>query len=316
MSGVLTAFPLALLGGLGTAGALLLAFPATRRLPQKRQLARLLGTETARVTPAPEQYGAVFKAYLLLKRLEGFGLVQVRPGAELAQLRRFQVASAVILALLAVVLRLPVAIVPVLALGGYLLPRQLANGAWSRTRMLVDEQLLTLVAEMAAAVNFTTDPVEIVRRAEVSLRGAGHEFLADELQRTLAEVHQRGAEAWQTAEQRAETLSATLATLYFILRRLKQTGGAGFSAPFQTAATNLTEIIATRQIVRSKAESGKSTMYMITGVFVLIVGTMLFNPILRPAYTSPLGQLVVGVSVTVMAFGYWYIMRKIDEVIG
>ena len=316
MSGLLTAFPLALFVGLGTAGALLAAFPATRRLPQKRQLARLLGTETARATPAPEQYGAVFKAYLLLKRLEGFGLVQARPGEELAQLRRFQVAGAVILGLLALVLRLPVALVPVGVGIGYLLPKQLANGAWGKTRTLVDEQLLTLVAEMAAAVNFTTDPVEIVRRAEVSLRGAGHEFLADELQRTLAEVHQRGTEAWQAAEQRAEALSATLSTLYFILRRLKQTGGAGFSAPFQTAATNLTEIIATRQIVRSKAESGKSTMYMLTAVFVLIVGSMLFNPILRPAYTSPLGQLVVGVSVTVMASGYWYIMRKIDEVIG
>jgi hypothetical protein len=278
MSGLLTAFPLALFAGWEPRA------PYWRPSPRPGDCRRSgswrgYWDETTRVTPAPEQYGAVFKAYLLLKRLEGFGLVQARPGEELAQLRRFQIAGAVILGLLALVLRLPVALVPVGVGIGYLLPKQLANGAWGKTRTLVDEQLLTLVAEMAAAVNFTTDPVEIVRRAEVSLRGAGHEILADELPRTLAEVHQRGTEAWQAAEQRAEALSATLSTLYFILRRLKQTGGAGFSAPFQTAATNLTEIIATRQIVRSKAESGKSTMYMITAVFVLIVGSMLFNPI-------------------------------------
>ena len=318
MSVLLTAFSLALLCGLALVAVLALLFPASQQFTsrQKRQLARLLGTEKAPVTSTPEQYGDVFHAYLFLKQMEGWGLVKVRPGEELAQLHYFQVASAVILGLLALVLRLPLLLVPVLAVVGYWLPQQLANNAWSRMRSKVDEQLLTLVGEMAATVNFTTDPVEILRRAEVSLRGAGQEFLADELQRTLMEVHQQGLEAWEIAEKRAETLSTTLSTLYFILRRMKQAGGASFSAPFQTAAANLTEIIATRQIVRTKAEAGKSTMYMITGVFVVIIGMMLSNPLLRPAYTQMQGQLLVGGCVLAMAFGYGYIMHKIDEVIG
>ena len=177
-----------IVGLLALVAVLALLFPASQQFTsrQKRQLARLLGTEKAPVTSTPEQYGDVFHAYLFLKQMEGWGLVKVRPGEELAQLHYFQVASAVILGLLALVLRLPLLLVPVLAVVGYLLPQQLANNAWSRMRSKVDEQLLTLVGEMAATVNFTTDPVEILRRAEVSLRGAGQEFLADELQRTLA----------------------------------------------------------------------------------------------------------------------------------
>jgi len=57
-------------------------------------------------------------------------------------------------------------------------------------------------------------------------------------------------------------------------------------------------------------------MYMITGVFVVIIGMMLSNPLLRPAYTGMQGQVLVGGCVLAMAFGYGYIMHKIDEVIG
>jgi hypothetical protein len=196
----------------------------------------------------------------------------------------------------------------------YWLPNQLAHSTWRKAQDQVDEDLLMLITDIGSLVQFTANPLEALEEAEQTLRVSDSQLLADELQRTLLDVRRHGDRGWAVAEERVQSLSTTLAMLYFTLGRLKQTGGARFGENFKLTADNLIEIQGVRTQINGQAQSAKSTMNMIAIVLALIFANMLSNPTMQPAYVSPIGQFILAGSVLLMGFGYWYIHRRIEKV--
>lgn len=312
----MNAFIVALIVGGGVTAGLVLLLPYRERLSHSR-LATLVDGATSTEAPPPNfgAFDAEFRAHLLLSKLRWLGL-QPEAGRESAQLRTLCWSSALLLALVGLVTQLPLLVIPILAAIGYWLPGQLARTEWARLRLSVDGDLLTLIGDLSGMVNFTTDPVEILNKVALNQAAGGQNFLAQELQRTSNAVRLHGQGAWEEAEKRATALSPTLAMIYFILRRLKQTGGTEFARAFRLTADNLTEIISTRQLIQSKAQAAKSTMYLIAGIFAFILLQMLWNPTMRQTYTSPLGQLILAGCLGVMGVGFGYIFHHVEEILG
>jgi|GEM_PF-1621671 len=314
----LSAFMVALIVGGGSAALVALLLPHRLRLTHTQaRLDTLIGSGPGEGNAVNASYDfdtfeAEFQAHLWLSKLGWLGL-RPEPGREVAQLRVVRWSAALVLVLLGIITQLPPLLWPVLAGIGYWLPGLLAASAWSKLRLSVDSALLTLIGDLSSLVHFTTDPVEILQKAALNQAATGQTFLATELQRTANAVKLQGQCAWEAAEQRAYALKPTLAMVYFILRRLKQTGGVEFAKAFQLTADNLTELISTRQLIQAKAKSANSSMYTIAGIFALIILQMLWNPLLREAYLSPLGQLILALCLGMMAFGFWYILRKIER---
>jgi hypothetical protein len=312
----MSAFILSLLIGGATFTALLLGLGQRRYLNANVQrLRQLLGLESgiqAAVAAATQAqtYDADYRAHLLLQR---FHLAHTLENARAVQ-RRLQYLLAAGAALLGVLFDLPLLMTGAVGVLAYWIPPQLAQHTWRRAKQQVEEQLLALVTDLRSLTQFTANPRAALEEAEANLRVADGELLADDLQRTLMDVRRHGDRGWRMAEERAQALSPTLAMLYFSLGRLKQTGGTRFAATFDRTGDTLIEILGIRMRINSQAQSGKSTMNVIGGVLALILASMLSDPLMRTAYTTPLGQLLLAGSVLLMGFGYWYIHRQIEKV--
>ena len=311
----MNALVLSLLIGGAVFTVLMLLWGGRRYLNHNVQrLRQMLGMETgiqAVVADAAQAqtYDADFRAHLLLQR---FNIAHTLQNARDLQ-QRLQILLAVGAGLLALLFNLPLLMVG--AVGGlaYWIPQQLARNTWRKAKDQTEADLLPLVTDLRSLTQFTANPTEAIEEAETNLRISGSEILAEDLQRTLMDVRRHGDQGWHLAEGRAHALSATLATLYFSLGRLKQTGGTRFAQTFDRAGDNLIDIIGIRMRINSRVQSGKSTMNMIVIVLALIMANMLSDPVMRDIYTTPLGQLVLAGSVLVMGFGYWYIQRMLEK---
>jgi Flp pilus assembly protein TadB len=312
----MSAFILSLLSGGATFTALLLVVGQRRYLNDNVQrLRRMLGLETGireAVTAATQAqtYDADYRAHLLLRR---FNIAHTLENARAVQ-RRLQLLLALGAGLLGVLFDLPLLMTGAVGLLVYWIPQQVAQNTWRRARSAAEEELIALVTDLRSLTQFTANPLEALEEAEANLRVADSEILADELQQTLLDVRRHGDRGWRIAEERAHALSSTLAMLYFSLGRLKQTGGTRFAETFDRTGDTLIDILGIRMRINSQAQSGKSTMNVIAIVLALILASMLSDPVMRAAYTTPLGQLILAGSVLLMGLGYWYIHRMIEKV--
>ncbi len=312
----MSAFTLALLVGGAVFTVLVLLWGNRRYLNDNVQrLRQLLGMETgiqqavADATRA-QTYDAHYRAHLWLRR---FNIAPTLENARQVQ-RRLQVLLAIGGCCLGLLFNLPLPLTAAVALLVYWIPQQLAQNTWRQAKNQVEEDLLSLVTDLRSLTQFTANPLEALEEAEANLRVSDCELLAAELQRTLLDVRRHGDRGWRMAEERAQALSSTLAMLYFTLGRLKQTGGTRFAETFETLGDTLIDILGIRLRINSQAQSGKSTMNMIAIVLALIFGSMLSDPLMREAYTTPLGQALLAGSVLLMGFGYWYIHRLLEKV--
>jgi hypothetical protein len=312
----MTAFTLSLLFGGATFSTLFVSgLGARRRLNSNvRRLRQMLGMDSdilaqAAATAQAKTYNAAYQAHLLLER---FNIGHTLDTAlEVKQRLQIVLAAAAFLISLGFDLPFPLALAATVVV--YWVPNQLAKSTWRKAQDQVAEDLLMLITDIGSLVQFTANPLEALVEAEQTLRLTDNQLLADELQRTIMDVRRYGDRGWVRAEERVQTLSSTLAMLYFTLRRLKQTGGVRFGENFKLTADNLIEIQGVRTQINSRTQSARSTMNMIAIILALIFANMLSSATMRQAYMSPVGQLTLAGSVLLMGFGYWYIFRRIEK---
>ncbi len=181
---------------------------------------------------------------------------------------------------------------------------------WRRMRMQVEEEIPSLLVRLAAAVK-VTENVPIVL-SEVSETLAPKKPLRQWLLRLLKNMQTQGpSAALRQAREEAQILSPSLLVVVALLERFVETGGKGFVEAFDAAAANLSDVLDARVNARSKGASAQGTVFIVAGVTLVMMVSVLRGG-LAP---GPGVQMLFGVVILWMTVGMMVVRRMIQEAI-
>ncbi len=251
-----------------------------------------------------------FRAALALRRLH----IPAKPGEEVKTLNTIRVVLAALGAGAAFLFGLPIVLVVAVPAVLWFAVDLLANMQVAAARRAIESSIAAVFSDVAGMATLSADAGSILNQAAKNLATSGDTLLVPEIVRVANEVQTKGREALVEAEARVQRISPSLSLLFFIVRRLQDTGGTQFGNAFELASENLGAILSVRQKIQAKADGARGTIRIIVGVFAFILFQMLLNAQMREAYTSPVAQLILAGAIGMMAFGYWFINGQIEEV--
>ena len=128
------------------------------------------------------------------------------------------------------------------------------------------------------------------------------------MERLLAGWSSQGEPFLANAHLEGNRISPLLGLMVYQIRRLAETGGAGFTKAFATTAEELsaTQSVEARAVAGAKAEGARQAVLTMLAIMAvtLRVGIMLSSPVIRQGYADPTSQMIAAGALGVMAFGY------------
>lgn len=201
------------------------------------------------------------------------------------------------------------------ALGGaglsYILADEFLKGRTHKARLAIEQELPTFVSRLGGMLLVTSSPrLAVEETVNTLIEG---QPLRTWLERLLAGWSASGEPFLAQAHLEANQISPLLGLTVYQIRRLAETGGAGFIRAFATVAEELSAILEARAVAASKAEGARSVVLTMLVIMAVILGIMLSSPTIRQGYADATAQLVAAGALAVMAFGYAYLNGMIAE---
>lgn len=192
------------------------------------------------------------------------------------------------------------------AIGGaalaYILADEFLRGKTRKARLAIEQELPTFVSRLGGMLLVTNSPRTAVEEITATL--LPHKPLRIWLERLLAGWASQGEAFLADAHLEANRISPLLGLTVYQIRRLTETGGAGFTKAFATTAAELSAILEARAVAGSKAEGARQAVLTMLVIMAVILAIMLASPTIRQGYANPTAQLIAAGALGVMAFGY------------
>lgn len=192
------------------------------------------------------------------------------------------------------------------AIGGaalaYILADEFLRGKARKARLAIEGELPTFVSRLGGMLLVTSAPRMAVEEVTATLLPGRP--LRIWMERLLAGWSSQGEPFLANAHLEANRISPLLGLTVYQIRRLAETGGAGFVKAFATTAEELSAILEARAVAGSKAEAARQAVLTMLAIMAIILGIMLSSPVIRQGYADPTSQLIAAGALAVMAFGY------------
>ena len=193
----------------------------------------------------------------------------------------------VVLGTLVVLLAVGFPLVP--ALGGaalsYILADEFLRGRQRKARLAIEAELPTFVSRLGGMLLVTSAPRLAVEETVATLIEGRplHTWMS----RLLAGWSAVGEPFLAEAHLEAGRISPLLGLTVYQIRRLAETGGAGFTRAFATVAEELSAILEARAVAASKAEGARTAVLTMLAIMAGVLGLMLSAPAIRAGYADP-----------------------------
>ena len=212
--------------------------------------------------------------------------------------------AAVVLGVLLLLVVLGMPVVP--ALGGaglsYILADEFLKGKTHKARLAIEQELPTFVSRLGGMLLVTSSPRVAVEEVTATLLPG--KPLRTWMERLLAGWSSQGEPFLENAHLEGNAISPLLGLTVYQIRRLAETGGAGFAKAFATTAEELSAILEARAVAGSKAEGARQAVLTMLAIMAVILGIILSSPVIRSGYSDPTAQTIAAAALGVMAFGY------------
>lgn len=204
-------------------------------------------------------------------------------------------------------------LVPAVGTGalGFVLAESFLKGRWRKFKNEIERELPTFVSRLAGTLQVTESSTRALEQVLETLdEDSPLRLWMDGFR---AGVRLQGERFAEYARNEATRISPSLGLTVFMMSRLAETGGGGFSDAFTTVADELSAILEARAVASSKAESARQAVLMMIGIMAAIMVMMLSSPNVRQGFEHPRVQLVAVLALAAMGFGYVFLNSMIDE---
>lgn len=223
-------------------------------------------------------------------------------------------------ALVGVGLAVPILIVglpPVLAIAapflGYVGINAYIDDKWDAVRLQMDKELPTMLTRLSSLLKANPNLIETLDNVAEGLDP--EKPLQAWIRRFAARLQASGRQGLEETQAEAERISPALLLAVVEIGRLWETGGSGYIEALRQAAVNMADLMETRSQASAVAAGAWGTARTILLALGFTLGTVLVNPVSKPAFQTPLMQGVMLAALVWAGFGYWNIKDAIADVV-
>ena len=188
-----------------------------------------------------------------------------------------------------------------------LIAHHIMQSRWHSYIQNLEEDLPLFLSQLAATLATISNFVEAMKQC-VSAQGDGGSIRpAGQYFRLLInEFEARGVEVMDEAIEVAKTLSPTLASTLYLLKRSHEMGGAEFHEAIRVASGQMSKLQDSRRQAQVRANGARGVMVT---VLILMLGSVIVmvmsNPVFREAYQHPIMIGGAGLAIVMMGVGYF-----------
>jgi Flp pilus assembly protein TadB len=223
-------------------------------------------------------------------------------------------AAVAVVLIVATVMGLPGILAIGLAVAAWIVPQSWVRGRARGRAREMEKELPDALAKIAALLEIEKDMPTLLATVADGLESANKKSaLAAELRATAGEMRARGiSAALEALEMRAP--SPAVATMAFNLRVFAEAGGEHVDL-MREASERMQRIIEARNKAVAKAGSAMMVTRILPGLLVVTTLITMQDPEIRKFYNSVIGQMMLLVIAAVMAFGYGFMKKMVEDAV-
>ena len=219
--------------------------------------------------------------------------------------------------MLALAFRLPLLILIVAALAGYVAPQLWLDQRRKSRELSIDDDLPAALSGLAATLAMSQNLSEALEAAADAVSPSGDpqpRLLALELRRTAAAASASGQVEAALTDLQKRSPSPTLAMTAFNLRVYAAAGGGQFARQIVETAARVRSMLEGRKQARAYAGSARAVVLLIL-ILTVGLGALGFqDPAFAAYYRSGLGAIMLIAIAAVMGLAYWVMNSMIEDV--
>ncbi len=219
--------------------------------------------------------------------------------------------------MLALAFRLPLLILTVAALAGYVAPQLWLDQRRKSRELSIDDDLPAALSGLAATLAMSQNLSEALEAAADAVSPSGDpqpRLLALELRRTAAAASASGQVEAALTDLQKRSPSPTLAMTAFNLRVYAAAGGGQFARQIVETAARVRSMLEGRKQARAYAGSARAVVLLIVALTVGLGALGFQDPSFAAYYRSGLGAIMLIAIAAVMGLAYWVMNSMIEDV--
>ena len=212
--------------------------------------------------------------------------------------------------LVLVLLGYPAAVALVLAALVYVLVNTFLEGRWHGFRLRMEQDLPIFIARLAGMLHTSTSVTQALEETVATF--PEHSPLRVWMERLMLGLRSQGTGFLEEAMEEAGKVSPSLRLVVFLMKRMAETGGAGYLNAFVAVADEIAMKLEARAVADAKAHSVKNNVHFLLAMMGLLLLLYMADPEFRTYLNHPLSQAVAVGALVVAAFGYRTITAMLE----
>ncbi len=223
------------------------------------------------------------------------------------------VAGVVVFLILNVIAGFPLVTSLIGFVGGVLIVNGFINGAWSKSKQEIEKDIPGFLSGLSSTIQVVQNMMEAVEEEAkvLTVTSPLRQWL---LERFIERLNNREATTDEILQE-AASISSALGVAVFLIIRTNETGGSQWRTAFETAVQNLEGVLDARIAGQAIGAAAKGSVQIIAGATGLMIISLVRNPTLAAAMSSPLVQIMYAIIIVVMIFGWGFINNLVDETV-
>ena len=217
------------------------------------------------------------------------------------------------LTLVMLVLGLPLITSLIGLVAGYVLVNGQVTRAWNRMRTDTEAEIPALLSGMKSSISTAPNVPQALAETAKSLRAGGP--LRNWAEKTASQLHAEGQPCIDSLRKEAAAISSSLAVCVELIGRMWTTGGQGYAQAFESAASNLRDVLSARVLARAKGSGAQSTTNLLMGLAFATIIFLNKNPSMSAIVRTPLVQLAYAAIFLMIVYGYNTINEMIENAV-
>jgi membrane protein YqaA with SNARE-associated domain len=221
--------------------------------------------------------------------------------------------AGVIVVLLMLISGLPILTSLIGFVAGYVLVNGLVSRAWNNVRTEMEAEIPGLLSGLKSAVSTAPNVPQGLEDTARTLRKDGP--LRAWGINAASRMHAEGHPAIEALRLEAAIISTSLAICVELIGRMWTTGGEGYALAFESAATNLRDVLNARVMARARGAGAQGTVNLLMGLTFLMIVFLTRSPSMAATINTPLIQIVYAGIFLMIVYGYTMIGDMIDKAV-
>ena len=218
-----------------------------------------------------------------------------------------------LLTVVMIVLGLPIFTSLIGIVAGYVLVDGLVTRAWNKMRTDIEAEIPAMLSGLKSAISTAPNVPQALADTARTLRDGGP--LRSWAEKAASQMHSEGQPCLDELRHEAAAVSSSLSVCVELVGRMWTTGGQGYAQAFESAASNLRDVLSARVLARAKGSGAQSTTNLLMGMAFAMIVYLNHTPAIANVVRTPLVQAAYAAIFLMIVYGYNMINNMIENAV-